>query len=102
VLALPAPARVYVSCAMTLRNVTTATTWVGLTITATDGTTTVTLGDNAYTADSATGFTSWSVSGILDLPAAGSWTIHPRLHRSGGGDDPIVHTFSTTAFQVSL
>jgi len=97
---LARPGKIFAQCDMTLRPTSVPINWVGLKVIARKNGTVVGLADNAYSGASESGHTSWSVAGILDLPESGAWTIQCDMHRSRESADPIVHTYSITAFQV--
>ncbi|RLC77495.1 MAG: hypothetical protein DRJ03_26765 [Chloroflexi bacterium] len=99
-IALARPGKVYVNCDVTLQPDSTPKRWVSLRVVATKGSTKIKLDEPSYHGTASERYTSWSASGIISLPEAGAWTIQCELGRSHESDNPIIHTYSITAFQV--
>lgn len=101
IIQITTPGKLYAECDLSLFPATQHVDWIGLYVVAKKGSTNVTLGAAAYTEISTSGYTSWSAAGILDLAEAGDWTIQCGLQRGGvPGNDPVVHTYNITAFQI--
>jgi len=90
--------KVYVQCNMSIRPTSSDFRWVSLGIAATQGATMINLPDKMYTETSSVGYTGLSISGVLDLPMPGTWTIQCEASASDSG--PVVQTYSITAFQI--
>ena len=99
IIVLSQPGKIYANCDVSIKPDPNPKAYVGLRIIAQDGVSIAGMNDNVYHGTSATMYTTISTSGILSLPA-GNWAIRCELHRAGEPGDPIIHTYSITAFQV--
>lgn len=97
---LSQPGKVYVQCNISLQPVTTSQSWISLRSALKKGSQYTYLADYTYSATTSNGYTNISLAGIIDVTEAGNWTPQCQLARSSGGTDPVIHTYSITAFQV--
>jgi hypothetical protein len=101
VITLDGPSKVLVIANITFGQTSAVTPWVGVSVQAVQGATTIQAGDHTYVGVTPATLSTGAFTTILTLPSSGAWTLQALVHKTGDGVTVTVHTYTLTGVFVS-